>query len=378
MTNDFIYADYAAATPTDSRVIAAMQPYFSDIFANPSSAHAAGQKTANAAEGARKVIADFINANPEEIYFTASGTESNNLAVLGVSKANNNKGRHIVTTKIEHPSILNVCRALERDDWEITYLDVNESGEISYSELEESLTTQTVLLSIHYGNSEIGTLPDLKKISEICKNNDVLFHVDACQALSYEKIDVQEMGIDLLTFNGSKMYGPKGVAVLYVRYGVDIFPIIYGGGQQKSLRSGTENVPGIVGIAKAVEIIERQCEDDKQTVFQLRNDLETQLEALGLKINAKNGKRLPNHLSVVFPNLKNVDVVKIFNEQGIAISAGSACSSSSIVESDVLRAIDLSSEEIQATIRITIGRETTKKDCDQIVAICNKLLSERI
>ncbi|HUD20764.1 MAG TPA: cysteine desulfurase family protein [Candidatus Saccharimonadales bacterium] len=362
-----VYADYAASTPTDSEVIRAMLPYVNEKFANPASRHSAGQGVSLVVEAARQTIADFVGAKSEEVYFTGTGTESNNLAILGVAKANQNKGKHIVTTQIEHPSIINAARSLESAGWQVTYLPIDKNGQINLSDLEKSLTKKTILFSIHFGNSELGTMPDLKEISKICHRRGVLLHVDACQAMPYIPMDVEEMGIDLLTFNGSKLYGPKGVAVLFVRNGVSIFPLVYGGGQEKSLRSGTLNVLGIAGLAKACQIASENQVDMIYHITRLRDNLQNQLEKLpNIQINCKSAKRLPNHLSVTFEGVENRDLVRELDKMGVEVASGSACSSKELGGSYVLRALGLSPSEAQATLRITLGRSTATSDCQSI------------
>ncbi|MEX1051955.1 MAG: cysteine desulfurase family protein [Patescibacteria group bacterium] len=361
-----IYLDNAAATPTDPAVVSAMQPLTAGLFGNPSSAHSFGRAASNAVEQSRRSIANFLNCQDGETVFTGSGTESNNLALIGVAKANKHKGRHIVTSVIEHPSIINACRALEKDGYDITYLPVGKDGTVSSKELENSLKEETILVSIHLANSEIGVIQPIAELAKITKKHGAYFHTDACQAAAYLDLDVDKLGVDLLTINGSKCYGPKGIAVLYVREGTDIFPIHFGGGQQQGLRSGTENVPGIVGLAKAVEIITNKRENESKRLGQLRDDLQNQLEKRGAKINVKNSPRLPNHLSVVMP-IDETDVVKYFDQRGIAVSSGSACSSKSLVESHVLQAVGLTSEQIQKTVRLTLGYQSSQKDIKQLL-----------
>jgi cysteine desulfurase len=376
-----IYADFASATPTDPRVTAAMLPYFETVFANPSSQHSLGKEAARAVDESKQILARFINSNPENIYFTGSSTESNNLAILGVAKANKDR-QGIITSQIEHPSILNVCKALEKDGRKITYLPVDDQGLVDIAELEKAITENTLMVSTHFGNSELGVLQDIEKIGAICHKNNVLFHVDASQATVFEQIDVQKMNIDLLTIGADKMYGPKGISMLYVANGVSIFPIIYGGGQQKSLRSGTENVPGIVGIAKAAEIIIKQSEADKQKVARHRDQLQIELAKINnVKINITTDKRLANHLSIrIEPknseDIKGRDLVREMDELGVAVASGSACSATSIVESHVLAAIGLTSLQAQRTLRITLGRETSVEDCKKILSAV-KIIAKR-
>ena len=365
--NQPIYADYAATTPTDSRVVETMKPYQTKTFGNPSSIHSFGCESSDAIGKATDTVAKFINSKLEEIVYTSCGTESNNLAVIGVAKANKNRGKHIITSAIEHPSILNACRALEKEGWEITYLPVTTGGLIEVSELKKALKKETVLVSIHLANSEIGVIQDIAALAKITKDFGVYFHTDACQAATFLDLDVQELGVDLLTFNGSKMYGPKGVAVLYVRKGTQIFPILYGGGQQQSLRSGTENVPGIIGLAKACEIVTKQRIADGKRVGALRDSLQNDLEKLpGVSINCVKSPRLPNHLSITLDETKVTNLVKAFDQQGIAVSSGSACSSKSLSDSHVLQSIGLSSEQIHKTVRVSLGRQNSDTD---IIAI---------
>ncbi|QQG50210.1 MAG: cysteine desulfurase [Candidatus Berkelbacteria bacterium] len=365
-----IYADYAAATPTDKKVALAMQPFFTNNFGNPSSNHNFGRFAADAVESSRAEIAKFINAKPKEVYFTGTGTESNNLAILGAARANKKTGNHIVTTQIEHPSVLTTCQALERDGLQVAYVAPHENGTVSPKQIASAVTAKTSLISVHLANSEIGVIQDVAAIVQAVKskNPQTLVHVDACQATSFIEFDVQKLGVDLLAFNGSKAYGPKGIAVLYVRDKVSIFPLIYGGGQEQSLRSGTENVPGIVGLAEAVRIIKNNRQKDFIKISDLRDFLQAELKSLGnILVNCEDAPRLPNHLSVTLAKTKSTDLVRDLDAAGIAVSAGSACSSKSLAESHVLAAIGLNSQLANKTIRITLGRETTSSDCRTII-----------
>lgn len=363
-----IYLDNAAATPTEPAVVEAMKPYYGGTFGNPSSVHRFGRKASEVVEKAKKTIGQFLNCQENEVFFTGSGTESNNLAFIGVAKANRNKGKHIITSAIEHPSILNACRALEKDGFKITLLPVGKDGLVNPKTLEKALRKETVLVSIHLANSEIGVIQPISQLAKITKKHGVYFHTDGCQAAAYLPLDVQKLGVDLLTFNGSKCYGPKGIAVLYVRNGVDIFPIHFGGGQQQGLRSGTENVPGIVGLAKATEIIQKKRKKESVRIAQLRDYLQNELEMRGTKINVKGLLRLPNHLSAVIP-INETDVVKYFDKHGIAVSSGSACSSKSLGESYVLQVTGLTGKEIQQTVRITLGYFSIEKDIAKIIEV---------
>lgn len=374
MTRDKVYADYAAATPTDPHVVAAMAPFFTKVFGNPSSAHSPGRSAFEAVELARVKIADFLHCLPEEAYVTSSGTESNNLALLGIARANRQHGNHIITSVIEHPSIINACRALERDGFQVTYLPVTKKGLVDPMALKRAITSKTILVSIHLANSELGVIQDVEKLSRITRGRHILFHTDACQAANFLELDVQKLGVDLLTFNGSKIYGPKGVAVLFVREGVTIFPIIYGGGQEKSLRSGTENVPAIIGLAKATELVQANQNKDVTRVGKLRDQLQGKLTKLpNLTINVATSPRLPNHLSVQIGQKNGRDLVRELDERGIAVSAGSACSSKSLTESYVLTAIGLTSDQANSSIRISLGRPSTKQQTDAIADVLKGL-----
>ncbi len=369
-----VYADYAATTQTDPRVVAAMQPFFAETFGNPSSIHSFGRASADALTAARATIARFLHALPDEIYFTSSGTESNNLAILGVARANKKAGRHIITSTIEHPSILNACQALERDGFEVTYITPDQEGQLVLESVVAAVRPDTILVSLHLANSEIGVVQDLPAISAAVreKNPATFLHTDACQATTFLELDVARLGVDLLSLNGSKVYGPKGVGCLFVRGSVAIFPILYGGGQEQSLRSGTENVPGIVGLACAVELVDR--DRDSKTIGVLRDELQSNLQNIGCQINVGSKIRLPNHLSVTLSRSNETDLVRALDQRGVAVSSGSACSSRSQTDSHVLTAIGLSSEQINKTIRISLGRASTALECQKIVQAVQGLM----
>ena len=361
-----IYADYAAATPTDPRVIARITEVAKQFSGNPSSRHSFGQAAESELTIARGQIAQFLNAKETEIYFTGSGTESNNLAILGIARANRKIGNHIITTTIEHPSVLGACQALERDGFSVTYLPVDRNGQVSIKDFQAAITPKTILATIHSANSEIGVTQPVTELAKIASERKVLFHTDACQAANYLPLDVQVPGIDALTLNGSKLYGPRGTAVLFVRDGVSIFPLVYGGGQEQSLRSGTENLPGIAGLALAVQIAEQQRDRNSVRIGKLRDQLEEALIKTGSQVNAASGQRLPNHLSVIIPT-QETDLVAALNREGIAVSSGSACSSRSQTDSHVLQAIGLTSDQTNKTIRISLGRGTTAEEIKKIV-----------
>lgn len=357
MSKNKIYLDNAAATPVFPEVLEVITDISKENFGNPSSVHSYGNESAELINSSRKTISNFLNCKSTEVYFTSSGTESNNLALMGVAKANRNKGNHIITTNIEHPSILNACKSLEKEGFDITYIKVGTDGLIKMEQLKKAIKKETILVSVHLANSEIGVIQPVYDISYTAKKHNIYFHVDACQATAYLDLNVDKLGVDLLTLNSSKAYGPKGVAALYVKDGTEIFPIHFGGGQQQGLRSGTENVSGIVGFAKSLEIISHRCKEESKRILKLRNNLEIEMEKGGAKINVKNSPRLPNHLSIILP-IDEPNLVKYFDDKGIAVSAGSACSSRSLSDSYVLRAIGLNSKQIHKTIRISLGYYT--------------------
>lgn len=360
-----LYADYAAATPTDPRVIQRVSQVSAELIGNPSSLHQFGRDAETLLNQCRSQVADFLGAQADEIYFTGSGTESNNLAILGYARANKNRGNHIVTTSTEHPSVLNACRALERDGFDVTYLPVDRNGVILVEDFMKALTTKTVLATIHLANSELGVVQAIAQLGEAAKQHKVTFHTDACQAASYIDLNVDSLNVDMLTFNGSKLFGPRGVAALYVRDNVSLFPLVYGGGQEGSLRSGTENLPGIAGLALACQLAKQKRASDSEEVARLRDSLQKDLEAIGAITNCKKGNRLPNHLSVTIPTKQN-DLVAALDRLGISVSSGSACSSRSQSDSHVLQAIGLTGEQINKTLRISLGRGLTLRDVQKI------------
>lgn len=367
-----VYADYAAATPTDPRVIERMNEVALESIGNPSSRHSFGRRSDEELTRARQVVANFLNAQPSEIYFTGSGTESNNLALLGLARANKSRGNHIITSAIEHPSVKNTCQTLERDGFEVTYLPVTKDGIVAVEELKAAIRPTTILVSIHLANSEIGVVQNINELAGAAHAANAVFHTDACQAVTFLPLDVHMLAVDALTFNGTKLYGPKGVAVLFVRDGISIFPIMFGGGQEQALRSGTENLPAIAGLAQACDIAAERRTADAKNIASLRDELEVKLQEIGATINCNNSQRLPNHLSVVLRTNKT-DVVAELDRRGIAISSGSACSSRTQTDSHVLQAIGLTSEQINKTVRITLGRESTQADIQRIVAAISEL-----
>lgn len=370
-----IYLDNGATTITDPEVVRAMMPYFTEKYANASSSHHKGQEVKMALNEARRIIAKSIGAKDEEIIFTSGGTEANNLAIKGVAFANKDKGIHIITTKVEHKCVLNACRWLETQGFEVTYLDVDEEGFVNPEELEKAITPKTILVSIIHGNNEIGTIQDLEKLGAVCRKHNVLFHTDACQSYTKTDIDVKKQNLDLVTLNAHKIHGPNGIGVLFVKQGTNIDPLIHGGGQEFNLRSGTENIPGIVGFAKAVQLA------NKKHVEQMRNlrdkIIENLLKIPDTKLNGPAGeKRLCNNINVSFKYVEGEAIGGYLDAEGICSSTGSACSSASLEPSHVLLAIGLKPEEAHGSLRLTLSRFTTEEEVNRLLEALPKTIEK--
>ncbi|MEM2089665.1 MAG: cysteine desulfurase NifS [Candidatus Pacearchaeota archaeon] len=371
-----IYLDYAATTPVASEVLEAMKPYFSEKYGNASSLHAFGQEARKALEDARKKIANFINARPAEIIFTSGGTESNNLAIKGIAFANKEKGKHIITSKIEHHAVLEPCKWLEKQGFKVTYLPVNNEGIVNPEDVEKAITKETILVSIMHANNEIGTIQPIEEIGKICRKHKVYFHTDAVQSFGKLEIDVKKMNIDLLSASAHKIYGPKGVGLLYVNRDVKIEPIQHGGGHETGLRSGTENVAGIVGFAKAVELVQKLGKKEQEREKKLRDKIiDKLLEIKGTKLNGSRTKRLFNNINVSFKGIEGEALLIRLDQEGFAVSTGSACSSKSLEPSHVLTALGLKPEEAHGSLRITIGRYTTEQDVDMLLKVLPKIVN---
>lgn len=363
------YFDHSATTAVDEEVLREMLPYFSYSYGNPSSAYTIGRKNKMAIDLARKKVAKAINAYPREIYFTGCGSESDNLALKGIAYAKNQNEKHIITTKIEHHAVLNACKTLENEGIEMTYLNVDKEGKISLQELENSIKPSTILISIMTANNEIGTIQPIKKIGEIARKHNVLFHTDAVQGIGNIKIDVKEMNIDLLSMSAHKFYGPKGVGALYVRKGIEFKEIQDGGHQENGKRAGTENVAGIVGMGKAIEIACGNIDEYNKKLIELREYCIKKLEdkIQNIKINGSRKDRLPGNINVSFIGEDSTELLLKLDERGICTSAGSACNTGNEAPSHVLMAIGLNNEEAEGTLRITLGKENTKGDIDYLV-----------
>ena len=368
-----IYLDNAATTKVDDRVLKAMLPYFDERYGNASSQHLIGQEAKNALEKSRKIIAKSINAKTHEIIFTSGGTESNNLALKGLFFAYPEKN-HIITTKIEHDCVLNSCKWLETQGEKITYLDVDKEGFVNPKDVENTITNKTLVVSVIHGNNEIGTIQNLEAIGKICKAKKVFFHTDACQSYTKTELDVNKMNLDLVALNSHKIHGPKGVGALYIRDGIKIIPLLHGGGHEKKIRSGTENVSGIVGFAKAVETMGKK---DLKRIEELRDKLiERALKIPNTKLNGSREKRLCNNVNVSFMNIEGEAIGGYLENEGIYTSTGSACQSHSLESSHVLKALGLSPLEANSSIRMSLSKFTTEEEIDYVLKVLPKVVEK--
>jgi len=366
-----IYLDYAATTPVDPRVIRAMIPYFAKVFGNTMSLHSFGRETKKALEESRKSIADFIGAQPLEIIFTGSATESNNFALKGIAFENRERGNHIIISSIEHACVMESAAWLEKQGFEITRLKVDKYGFINLEDLKRRIKKETILVSIMHANNEIGTIQPIPEIGKICKEKGVYFHTDVAQSLDKELIDVNEMNVDLLTGSAHKLYGPKGVGLLFIRQGTRIKPLLHGGGHEFGLRSSTSNVAGIVGFAKACDICKESMVEENKRLKKLRNKLiKGILDNIDDSfLNGHPIKRLSNNVNIAFSFVEGESLLIQFDFLGVAVSTGSACSSSKLTSSHVLTAIGLKPNQIQSSLRFSLGRWTEEKDIDYVLEI---------
>lgn len=363
-----IYMDHAATTAMDPRVVRAMEPFFSEKYGNASSLHTIGQEAKKALVNSRATVAKFLGLDSSEMIFTSSGTESNNLALKGVAFANRNRGKHIITTAIEHHCILYAAKWLEKQGFEVTYLPVDKYGLVDPPELEKAIRPDTILVSIMYANNEIGTIEPIKELSRIAGDHDVYFHTDAVQA--FGKIPLCIKDVDMVTMSSHKLYGPKGVGALMVRKGVKIDPLLHGGGHEFGLRSSTENIAGIVGFAKAVEIAKKEMKMDAEREIKLRDRLiKGVLEIENSYLNGHPTKRLPNNTNFWFAFIEGESLVLYLDMKGIEASTGSACSSSSLDPSHVLMAIGLKHEQAHGSLRLTLGKQNKKSDVDYVLEV---------
>jgi len=371
-----IYLDNAATTKTAPEVVDAMLPYFSEYYGNASTIYSLGAESKKAMDHARQTIADSLGAKPEEIYFTAGGSESDNWALKATAEAYASKGKHIITTKIEHHAILHTCEYLEKRGFEITYLNVDRDGLISLDELKASIRPDTILISVMFANNEIGTIEPIAEIGEIAKEHGVLFHTDAVQAYAQVPINVDEMHIDMLSASGHKLNGPKGIGFLYIRKGVKIRSFVHGGAQERSRRAGTENIPGIVGLGAAVERAMRIMDTKTRKEIELRDYLIGRLEneIPHCWLNGHRTKRLPNNINFSFLFIEGESMLIMLDMKGICASSGSACTSGSLDPSHVLLAIGLKHEEAHGSLRLTLSEESTKEEMDIVAEEVKKIV----
>lgn len=370
------YFDHAATTPVSSTVLQEMLPYFELQYGNASSMYSIGRQAKKAVEQARRRVAETIGAKPKEIYFTSCGSESDNLAIKGIAYANRKKGNHIITSKIEHPAVLNTCRTLERQGFEVTYLNVDPKGLVDLEQLVSSIKSNTILISIMYANNEIGTIQPISKVAQIAHKYNIIFHTDSVQAIGNIKINVQNMGIDSLSMSGHKFYAPKGVGALYVREGIEFEKIQDGGHQEKDKRAGTENVAEIVGLGKAIEEIYEKYEVYNEKLQMLRDFYIEGIEKLipEAKLNGDRKERLPGNASFSFPNINAQELLLDLDERGICASAGSACSTGSSSPSHVLTAIGLPAGLAEGTLRVTFGKDNTKEDVEFLLKSLEEII----
>lgn len=371
-----VYLDHAATTYVRKEVLDEMMPYFTQNFGNPSSVYKLGQDNKKAVELAKERIAKAIGANSDEIYFTAGGCEADNWVLKGVAFANVDKGNHIITTTIEHPAIINSCKFLEKNGFEVTYLGVDENGQVKLEELKNAIKDTTILISVMFANNEIGTIQPIRKIAEIANEKKIYFHTDAVQAVGNLKIDVKELGITMLSMSGHKFYGPKGIGALYIKKGTKIDALIHGGGQEQGKRAGTENVPAIVGMGKAIELIYADFDEHNKKVLALREQLINGIndKIPYVKLNGHRTERLPGNVNFSFKFIEGESLLLMLNMKGISGSSGSACSSGSLDPSHVLLAIGLDHGTAHGSLRLTIGDENTKEDIDYVLEVLPQIV----
>jgi cysteine desulfurase len=372
-----IYLDHNATTPVHPEVLEAMLPYYKDKFGNPSSIHGFGREAKVALEEAREKVAKFINASPQEIYFTSGGTESDNLAIKGTAFAARKKGKHIITSKIEHHAVLESSKFLEKEGFEVTYLPVDKYGFVDPDDLKKAVRKDTILVSIMHVNNEVGTIQPLEELCKITKEKGVFFHTDAVQSVGKMPVDVQKLNVDMLSMSGHKIYGPKGVGAIYIRKGTRMTSWSHGGSHERSRRAGTENVPGIVGLAKAVELAQRDMEQQSQ---QMKNLTEAFYQKVthtipDVILNGHMEKRIPNTLNLSFKAVEGESIILSLDLKGVAVASGSACTSGTLEPSHVLSAMGISPEIAQGAIRFSFGRENSMGDVEYVVEILPEIVS---
>ena len=373
-----VYMDYASTTPTDPRVVKAMMPYFTEKFGNSMSPHSWGMEAREALEEAREEVASLMGAMPNELIFTSSATESNNLAIKGAALAYREKGRHIVTTSIEHLSVLEPCQWLEKMGFEVTYLQVDRYGLVDPSEVEAAIRHDTILVSVMHANNEIGTIEPIEEIGKICRERGIIFHVDAAQTFGKIPIDVEKINVDLLTVSAHKLYGPKGIGALYVAEGVKLEPLLHGGGHEFGLRSSTINVPGAVGFAEACRIARNEMDQERRRLQELCRRLIKELCGIeGIHLTGHPEKRLPTIASFWLEFIEGEELIIKLNERGVAASTGSACSSGKLTPSHVLLAIGLNERQAKSGLRLSIGRWTSIDDIEYVIEVMKSIAEEK-
>ena len=372
-----IYLDHAATTPTRPEVVKTMLPYFTDAFGNPSSIHSYGQEAKGAVEEARTKVAELIGARSEEIIFTSGGTEADNFALKGVAYANEHKGNHIITSSIEHHAVMEVCKFLGRRGFRITRLPVDKYGLVDPDDVKKAITDKTILISVMHASNEVGTIEPVQEIGKIAREAGVYFHTDAVQTVGHIPVNVDKLKVDLLSISAHKFYGPKGVGALYVRKGVKLVSLMHGGEQEKRRRAGTENVPAIVGLGRAVGLAGREIDKEAERLAHLRDKL---IKGLGEKIdhirlNGHPTRRLPNNVNVSVDFVEGESMLLSLDFEGICASTGSACSSASLEPSHVLLALELSPEQAHGSLRFTLGRENTEADVERVLEVLPEIVA---
>jgi len=374
MNKKEIYLDHASTTYTDPQVLEAMLPYFTENFGNPKSIHEKGRKAKQAIDKARIEIAKFLNCDSSEIIFTGSGTESNNIAIIGAARANKEKGNHLITSKIEHSSVKKVFEYLEKEGFEVTYLDVEKNGIINPEDLKKAIKPESILVSIMHANNEIGTIQPIEKIGEICQENGIIFHTDACQTALYLNLDSEKLNVDLLTMNSSKIYGPKGIGALYIRRETKLSPILFGGNHEHALRPGTQATANIVGLAEAVKLIQKY---DNEKLKKLRDNLiEELLKIDEVTLNGDQEQRIPNNINISIKGFNSQEILLHLDNANIYVSSGSACGSGLKNPSGTLKAIGLSKNEINSSLRISLGKATTTKETEKFLNTFKEILEK--
>ena len=373
-----IYLDYTATTPTHPDVVKAMLPYFTDVFGNPSSIHSYGQEGKEAIEEARVKVAELIGAQDEEIVFTSGGTEADNFALKGVAYANEKKGNHIIASPIEHHAVMETCKFLEQRGFRITFLPVDEYGLVDPDDVRRAITSETILISVMHANNEIGTIEPIAEIGKLAREAEICFHTDAVQTVGHIPVDVDEFGVDLLSLSAHKLCGPKGVGALYIRKGTKLTPFMHGGEQERRRRASTENIPGIVGLGKAVELVRQEMSEEAERLTLLRDRLiKGLMEQIDhVHLNGHPRARLPNNVNVSIDFVEGESMVLNLDLEGICASTGSACSSASLEPSHVLLATGVLPEQAHGSLRLTLGRWTIEEDIQRVLEVLPRIVAK--